>query len=135
MSDAGRNVKVIFGEVLDCATPAEQAAYLDRACGSDPALRARVEALLRAHQRAGHFLQGPTAPVEPSRTEAPGTVLGPYKLLELIGEGGFGIVYRAEQQQPVRRLVAVKIIRRGLASGQVVARFEDVRPGRGLLLD
>src|SRR5262249_61896349 len=106
MSDAGRNVKAIFGEALDCATPAEQAAYLDRACGDDPALRARVEALLRAHQRAGHFLQGPTDPLErgrleapgtvlgpcqllePSRSEAPGTVLGPYRLLESIGEGG-----------------------------------------------
>src|SRR5205085_1808346 len=102
------DVKVIFGNALDCATPAEQAAYLDRACGPDPALRVRVEALLRAHQRVGHFLER-TDPHDPGPTEAAGTILGPYQLLAPLGEGGFGIVYRAEQQQPVRRTVALKV--------------------------
>src|SRR5262245_54698113 len=106
MNEAGGNVKVIFGEALDRATPAEQAAYLDRACGGDTALRARVEALLRAHQQVGHFLQGPPAPADGSSPVAPGMVLGPYQLLEPIGEGGFGVVYRAAQQHPVRRRVA-----------------------------
>jgi tetratricopeptide (TPR) repeat protein/serine/threonine protein kinase len=133
MSDTGRNVKVIFGEALDYASPAEQAAYLDRACGGDPALRARVEALLHAHQRAGHFLQGPPAPAERGPAEAPGTVLGPYRLLEPIGEGGFGIVYRAEQQQPVRRRVALKVLRPGMAGRQVVARFEAERQALALM--
>ena len=69
MSDAGRNVKVIFCEALDCATPAEQAAYLQRACGGDRALRARVEALLGAHRQAGQFLQGPPAPADRAATD------------------------------------------------------------------
>jgi tetratricopeptide (TPR) repeat protein/serine/threonine protein kinase len=133
MSDAGRNVKAIFGEALDCASPAEQAAYLDRACGGDPALRARVEALLRAHQRAGHFLEGAPAPAEGSPAEAAGTALGPYRLLEPLGEGGFGIVYRAEQQQPVRRLVALKALRPGMDSKQVIARFEAERQALALM--
>ena len=132
MSDAGRNVKAIFEAVLDCTSPAEQAAYLDRVCGGDTALRARVEALLRAHQKAGHFLQGPPASADGSRTEASEMVLGPYQLQELIGEGGFGMVYRAEQRQPVRRLVALKVLRPGMNS-QVIARFEAERQALALM--
>jgi tetratricopeptide (TPR) repeat protein/serine/threonine protein kinase len=134
MSDVRRNPRAIFGEALDCASPSEQAAYLDRACGDDSALRGRVEALLRAHQRAGQFLQGPTAPPERSpATEAPGTVLGHYRLLEPLGEGGFGIVYRAEQQQPVRRRVALKVLKPEMAGTQVVARFEAERQALALM--
>jgi serine/threonine protein kinase len=133
MSEAGRNAKVIFGEALDCATPSEQAAYLDRACGGDTALRARVEALLRAHQKAGHFLEGSPAPADRGPAEAAGTVLGPYRLLEPLGEGGFGIVYRAEQQQPVRRRVALKVLRPGMDGRQVVARFEAERQALALM--
>jgi serine/threonine protein kinase len=133
MSNAGRNVKIIFGEALDCASPAEQAAYLDRACGGDTALRARVEALLQAYQGAGHFLQGPPAPADGSRTEALGTALGPYRLLEPLGEGGFGMVYRAEQQQPVRRRVALKVLRPGMDSREVIARFEAERQAFALM--
>jgi serine/threonine protein kinase len=133
MSDAGRNVKVIFEQALDCASPDEQTSYLDRVCGGDPALRARVEALLRAHQEAGHFLQGPAAPASGSPMETAGTVLGPYRLLEPLGEGGFGIVYRAEQQQPVRRRVALKVLRPGMDSCQVIARFEAERQALALM--
>jgi serine/threonine protein kinase/tetratricopeptide (TPR) repeat protein len=149
MSDAGPNVKVIFGEALDRATPDEQAAYLDRACGGDRALRARLEALLRAYQRAGQFLEGPPVPADRAPTEAPGAVPGPsqllepmeapgavlgsYRLLEPIGEGGFGIVYRAEQYRPVRRRVALKVLRPGMEGRQVVARFEAERQALALM--
>src|SRR5690349_10035943 len=94
------------------ADPETRADYLDRACGGDAALRQRVELLLGAHERAGTFLQEPAAAglTEAYRplSEGPGTVIGPYKLLQQIGEGGFGVVYMAEQQQPVRRKVALK---------------------------
>jgi tetratricopeptide (TPR) repeat protein/tRNA A-37 threonylcarbamoyl transferase component Bud32 len=133
MSDSGRNVKAIFGEALACATPAEQAAYLDGACGDDTALRARVEALLRAHQRAGNLLQGPPAPADGSPPDGPGMVLGPYQLQELIGEGGFGMVYRAEQRHPVRRRVALKVLRPGMDGRHVVARFEAERQALALM--
>jgi len=133
MSAVGRHPQSIFGEALECASPAEQAAYLDRACGGDTALRARVEALLRAHQKAGHFLQGPSAPADGSCTEASGMVLGPYQLQELLGEGGFGMVYRAEQRQPVRRQVALKVLRPGMDGRQVIARFEAERQALALM--
>src|SRR5438067_10701915 len=97
----------IFGEALECAAPADREAYLGRACGGDAALRARVEALVRAHEQAGGFLQGPPAPPDRPPADARGTALGPYRLVEPIGEGGFGVVYLAEQQQPVRRRVAL----------------------------
>jgi hypothetical protein len=71
MSDASLKVMVIFWDALDCATPAEQTAYLERACGGDRALRARVEALWGAHRRAGHFLQGLPAPADRAATAAP----------------------------------------------------------------
>jgi len=133
MSAVGRHPLSIFGEALECASPAEQAAYLDSACGGDTALRARVEALLRAHQKAGHFLQRPPAPADGSSTEAPGTALGPYQLLEPLGEGGFGIVYRAEQRQPVRRQVALKVLRPGMDGRQVIAHFEAERQALALM--
>jgi serine/threonine protein kinase/Flp pilus assembly protein TadD len=133
MNHADHNVQVIFGEALDCASPAEQASYLDRACAGEPALRARIEALLHSHKRAGQFLQGPSAPAERAPPVAPGTVLDHYQLLEPIGEGGFGIVYRAEQLQPVRRQVALKIVKPGMDSRQVIARFEAERQALALM--
>src|SRR5262245_55360803 len=94
--------------------PERRAAYLDGVCGSDAALRQRLEALLGKHDRAGSFLEAPAVPAlataeVPAVGERPGTVIGPYKLLEQIGEGGFGVVFMAEQQQPVRRKVALKV--------------------------
>jgi serine/threonine protein kinase len=130
--------------------PAERAAYLDEACDGDPALRAEVEALLRAHYEAGSFLQqelvtgaqAPSADVGAAQAagsagtplvEGPGTRIGPYKLLQQIGEGGMGVVYMAEQEQPVRRRVALKIIKPGMDSAQVIARFEAERQALALM--
>ena len=108
---------------------ADRAAYLDQECADDPALRERAEALLRAQAAAGSFLGSPApCPVmtvdEQPVGEGPGTVIGPYKLLEQIGEGGFGVVFMAEQTQPVRRKVALKVLKPGMDTRQVVARFE-----------
>src|SRR4051812_42241793 len=76
-------------------------AYLRQACGTDEALRLRVEALLHVHDEEGSFLQSPAMTVDQPITERPGTVIGPYKLMEQIGEGGMGLVFVAEQQHPV----------------------------------
>src|SRR5262245_58324884 len=101
MSDPNRHVMSIFCEALEQASANERAAYLDSACGNDADLHARVEDLLRAHQEAGHFLQGKSTSPGRAATadeqpipERPGTVIGPYKLIEQLGEGGFGVVYR-----------------------------------------
>src|SRR5581483_8964037 len=120
------NEEDIFHEAL-ARDPSERGAYLDRVCAGDPGLRASVEALLRANVGATGFLSAPVldATVDLSAvTEGPGAVIGPYKLLEPIGEGGFGVVYLAEQTQPVRRRVALKVLKPGMDTKQVVARFE-----------
>src|SRR5262245_15217337 len=119
-------------------SPEQRAAYLDRACGTDHTLRREVESLLRAHEDADSFLQSqparPPATVGDGRlAEGPGTRLGPYKLLQQIGEGGMGVVYMAEQQEPVRRRVALKIIKPGMDNRQVVARFEAERQALALM--
>jgi eukaryotic-like serine/threonine-protein kinase len=136
MSDAKTDAKVIFLEALDCKGVDEVRRFLDQACGTDPALRARVEELLRAHQDAGAFL-GRAEQQEATRdqpfVERPGTIIGPYKLLEQIGEGGFGLVFMAEQQQPVRRKVAVKVLKPGMDTRQVIARFEAERQALALM--
>jgi tetratricopeptide (TPR) repeat protein/serine/threonine protein kinase len=117
--------------------PAERPAYLDRVCAGDPALRSQVEQLLEAHQGPGAFMERPApvlvATVDEPAAERPGTVIGPYKLLEPIGEGGFGVVFLAEQTQPVRRKVALKVLKPGMDSAQVVARFEAERQALALM--
>jgi WD40 repeat protein/serine/threonine protein kinase len=122
----------IFLAVLDIADAAEREAFLDRACAGEPALRGQVEQLLKAHQEPSSFMERPAhalvgTSVEPAVPEGPGTVIGPYKLLEQIGEGGFGVVFMAEQTQPLRRKVALKIVKPGMDTRQVVARFEAER--------
>jgi serine/threonine protein kinase len=126
----------IFIEALEREDPAERAAFLDRACASDPSLRERVEKLLRRHQQADDFLDAPSpwaAAVDVPRAEGVGAVIGPYKLLEQIGEGGMGVVYMAEQEQPVRRMVALKVLKAGMDSAQVIARFEAERQALALM--
>ncbi len=131
----------VFCAAIEIASAEERAAYVARACGDDPELRGRVEKLVAAHFRAGSFLEQPAAdPVTGSAAfeqgplpEGVGTRIGPYKLLEQIGEGGMGTVWMAEQQEPVRRLVALKVIKAGLDSAQVVARFEAERQALALM--
>jgi serine/threonine protein kinase/WD40 repeat protein len=120
------SVDEIFLAALERQSAPERSAYLDQACAGDEGLRRRVERLLRAQHEMGGFLEA-AAPefaetIVPS-LECVGTVIGPYKLLEQIGEGGFGIVYMADQQAPVRRRVALKIIKPGMDTKEVLARF------------
>jgi WD40 repeat protein/serine/threonine protein kinase len=130
--------EALFTAALEKRKPAERAAYLEGACGGDDALRARIEALLAAHEAAGGVLDAPPGSL-PLTTgyhplvEGPGTIIGPYKLLQQIGEGGMGVVYMAEQQEPVRRKVALKIIKPGMDSHQVIARFEAERQALAMM--
>src|SRR5689334_9801552 len=114
----------IFSGAIEIASGEERAAFVARACGTDEELRRRVERLVDAHFQAGSFLESPptspTASMGPdSSTEVSGTVIGPYKLLQSIGEGGMGMVFMAEQTEPVKRLVALKLIKAGMDSRQV----------------
>jgi eukaryotic-like serine/threonine-protein kinase len=116
--------------------PAERLAYLDGACAGDAALRQQVEGLLRAHEQAGTFLETSPASLALASTpltEKPGDRIGRYKLLQQIGEGGCGVVYMAEQEEPVRRRVALKIIKLGMDTKQVVARFEAERQALAMM--
>jgi serine/threonine protein kinase/tetratricopeptide (TPR) repeat protein len=139
MSEPERQIISLLGEALEHSSPEERAAFLDKACAGDAGRRALVEELLRAHQAAGNFLQGnrpraePVATVDEPLREGPGVVIGPYKLLEQIGEGGFGAVFMAEQTQPVRRNVALKVLKPGMDTRQVVARFEVERQALAIM--
>jgi eukaryotic-like serine/threonine-protein kinase len=127
----------LFLQALEMISPEERASFLDRECRDDPQLRRAVEDLLCAHD--GSF--GPLdAPDHGSPTvdrfpesEAPGAAIGPYKLMEQIGGGGMGVVYVAEQAQPVRRKVALKVIKPGMDTRQVVARFEAERQALAMM--
>ncbi|MGI8978125.1 MAG: protein kinase domain-containing protein [Pirellulaceae bacterium] len=121
--------KTIFLEAAEIASPIERDAFLVRSCGDDRQLRAAVEALLLSHQRSQGVLDATSAPP----TERPGTMIGPYKLLQQIGEGGMGVVYMAEQSEPVQRKVALKVIKPGMDSRQVIARFEAERQALALM--
>ncbi|MCI0379714.1 MAG: serine/threonine protein kinase, partial [Gemmataceae bacterium] len=135
----------IFIAALQKEVPAQRQVYLDEACAHNPVLRKQVEDLLRLYEGAGSFLQNPAAEsaatgdvgvrptIDDPVTEGPGTVIGPYKLLQHIGEGGMGIVWMAEQTEPVKRKVALKVIKPGMDSRQVIARFEAERQALALM--
>ena len=118
---------------------AERAAYLARACGDDHALRQKVEALLKGHDQVGDFLEHSPQTTslhtksKGSAGEKPGDRIGHYKLLQQIGEGGCGVVFMAEQEEPVRRRVALKIIKPGMDTKSVIARFEVERQTLALM--
>jgi serine/threonine protein kinase/Tfp pilus assembly protein PilF len=132
-----RDPEAIFTGALERTTTGERSAFLDGACAGDAGLRDRVEALLGAHDGAGSFLHAPalegTTLAAKPLTEGPGVMIGPYKLLQLIGEGGFGAVYMAEQRTPVKRKVALKIIKLGMDTRQVIARFEAERQALAMM--
>src|SRR6266404_4152210 len=138
MIENQNNLEAIFEAALELP-PKERPAYLDRACGSDQLLRQQVERLLRNLHRAGKFLtQGEKH--APERTlsldvpsEKPGDCIGRYKLLQKIGEGGCGVVYMADQAEPVRRRVALKVIKLGMDTKSVIARFEAERQALALM--
>ena len=121
-------IKEIFAEALD-RQGADRTAYLDKACADNPELRARVEALLVAAGQTNGFRETTGS----SLSECPGTVIGRYKLLEQIGEGGFGVVFMADQEAPIRRRVALKIIKLGMDTKQIVARFEAERQALAMM--
>jgi serine/threonine protein kinase len=138
MDEAKRSLRTIFNEALEIDAAAERAAYLKEACGEDSALRRKLQELLDAHAQAGGFF-APTAATQTMRLEDPavgdaaGSLIGRYKLLQKIGEGGCGVVYMAEQHEPVRRRVALKVIKPGMDSQQVIARFEAERQALALM--
>jgi serine/threonine protein kinase len=135
MSDVSR-VEEVYLAAVELPDPAQREKYLDATCGNDADLRRRVEKLLAAQPKVGRFLEptelnrprdflAPTLPVE--STAAVGDRVGPYKLLERIGEGGMGEVWVADQQEPIKRRVALKLIKPGMDSRSVLARFEAER--------
>jgi serine/threonine protein kinase len=149
MNSSERKEVEIFNAALEKSSAAEQAAYLDEACkGNEPLLK-RVQTLLRAHAEAESFFRpmspddseadncsdgpGNSTQILGAVTERPGDIIGHYKLLQQIGEGGFGVVYMAQQQEPVKRRVALKIIKLGMDTKQVVARFEAERQALALM--
>src|SRR5262249_5508671 len=130
-----REIDQIYWEAAQLATSGERQAYIARVCAGDGELRRRVEELLQLRSKADGFLESPphlATPQEPL-TERPGAMIGPYKLREQIGEGGMGLVFVAEQQHPVRRKVALKILKPGMDTRQVVARFEVERQALALM--
>ncbi|MCC6407706.1 MAG: serine/threonine protein kinase, partial [Planctomycetes bacterium] len=135
MSDSKHDrLRFLFDRALDY-TGSKRADFLERECRDDAELKARVEALLAAAEDE-HFLAAPTgapATAVAALHEGPGTRIGPYKLLQQIGEGGFGVVFMAEQEKPVTRRVALKIIKLGMDTRQVVARFEQERQALALM--
>jgi len=139
MDAANQSEEAVFAAALEIANAGERQAFLDRACGSDRALRAQVEKLIAAHEKAEQFfhdcLPAIAAPADGNEAtattslpdEQAGKFIGRYKVLEKIGEGGCGVVYLAEQEKPVRRRVALKVIKLGMDTKSVIARFEAER--------
>jgi serine/threonine-protein kinase len=136
MRPAARPLDSILAAAVEIRSEAQRRHYVAQACAGDAELKRRVEELIENHFRAGSFLEPPAnlvATVEESLRECPGTLIGPYKLLEQIGEGGFGTVFLAEQTRPVRRRVALKILKPGMHSREVIARFEAERQALALM--
>jgi WD40 repeat protein/serine/threonine protein kinase len=139
VNDPKRSEETLFEALSQLPAP-ERTVALEEACGQDAALRERLETLLAAHDRASAFMAEPVAPTVPGNgglripvPERLGDQIGPYKLIQQIGEGGCGVVYMAQQDKPVRRLVALKVIKLGMDTRQVVARFEAERQALALM--
>ena len=131
-------IKEILTGALEKKTEAERKAYLNEVCGNDANLKAEIESLIQSYENSGNFLETPIFDIgvtfdDSPLTEGPGTVIGRYKLLEKIGEGGMAVVYMAEQQEPISRKVALKIIKVGMDTKQVIARFEAERQALAIM--
>ena len=136
MTDLKPDLLSIFSEAIALASDENRSRYLDQVCQDDASARARIESLLHAHFQERKFLGGPPSALaagESPPTELQGSQIGPYKLREQLGEGGMGVVYVAEQVDPVKRKVALKIIKPGMASKDVVARFEAERQALAMM--
>ena len=150
MSNRVPREKAVFVEALEITDEAQRRQFLDQACGADKALREQVERLLALSPRAGNFFEECASALQPApedadrvlsaadsallESELPETKrIGPYKLLQKLGEGGYGVVYMAEQEQPIRRRVALKIIKLGMDTKNVIARFEAERQALALM--
>ena len=147
MSAPSKSAREIFLVAVETTEPGQRKEYLDQACGADLGLRRHVEALLKVHDEPDSLLDqerinaqlgvdddsAATAALEQPPLERPGTQIGPYKLLQEIGEGGMGVVYMAEQKAPVERRVALKIIKPGMDTRQVIARFEAERQALAMM--
>ncbi|MFC1794628.1 protein kinase, partial [Planctomycetota bacterium] len=132
-----KNEETIYHEAVS-KPPKERKAYLKAACGDDTELLTRIEALLKAREVEDSFLEVPDLDPNFTLDESPiseksGTVIGRYKLLEQVGEGGFGVVYMAEQTKPINRRVALKIIKLGMDTKSVIARFEAERQALAMM--
>jgi serine/threonine protein kinase len=127
----------IFRQALEIPSVAQRAAYLDAACKGNRQLRAGVDSLLQAHEKSQDLVDAPQPLIPPyvqtSMRDGPGTVIGPYKLLQQLGEGGMGTVFMAEQREPIERRVALKIIRPGMDTDQVITRFQAERQALALM--
>jgi serine/threonine protein kinase len=133
-----KEIEEIYHAALEKKAGPERLAYLDAACKGDAALRKQIEALLKANEESVDFLENPVLGIDISLeesplSESPGTVIGRYKLLERIGEGGMAVVYMAEQTEPIRRKVALKIIKLGMDTKSVIARFEAERQALAMM--
>src|SRR5579864_6193382 len=132
-----QKARELFMHAVGKLPPEQWDAYVAQTCGRDNELAAHVRQFLQVHREAGKFLEEPAAAlvvtIDEPITERPGTNIGPYKLMEQIGEGGMGLVFVAEQQQPVRRKVALKVIKPGMDTRAVVARFEAERQALALM--
>src|SRR5208282_1195193 len=151
MSTQSQREKAVYCQALEITGPEQRRQFLDQACGADKALREQVDKLLGLTQSAGDFFTECRPALEAAAADAdPAQILlaaesaleagphesdriGPYKLLQRIGEGGCGVVYMAEQEQPIRRRVALKIIKLGMDTKSVIARFEAERQALALM--
>jgi serine/threonine protein kinase/tetratricopeptide (TPR) repeat protein len=139
MPQSALDPESIFWAALNLNSPGQRVKYLDEACGVDASLRAEVESLLAEHPKVERFLEQPALTSDTEELiarpllERPGTVIGPYKLIEQIGEGGVGVVFMAQQSEPVKRMVALKVVKPGMDSRQVIARFETERQALALM--
>jgi serine/threonine protein kinase len=134
---SANRAREIFSEAIEHHPSRQWPAFLDFACDGDESLRQQVERLLNAYSGLHSFMAQPAAGEPTILSDAPpaalGTMIGPYKLREQIGEGGMGIVYVADQERPVRRRVALKVIKPGMDTREVVARFEAERQALALM--